>query len=219
MSVRKWTDEQLFEAVKTSISKSEALRKLSLKVRPGNFRTLDKYVKLYQLDISHFKGCAHGTSDVKKYTLDEILTVNSFASTGNVKKRLLGAKLIENKCAICFLTDWQGKKLVMVLDHINGIHDDHRIENLRMLCPNCNSQQDTFCVGANRLKDLTVQKKAKKQSDEVLHRKNERKLFREQKRKEILESGIDLNERGSITRLAKKLNSSHTSIKRWVNGR
>jgi len=66
---------------------------------------------------------------------------------------------------------------------------------------------------------IIVQSKTKKYNEDVLLRKNERKLFREQKRREILESGIDLNKHGSISLLAKKMNVSHTSIIRWLNGR
>ena len=39
---------------------------------------------------------------------------------------------------------WNGKKLVLQLEHKNGIHNDHRVENLCFLCPNCHSQTDTY---------------------------------------------------------------------------
>lgn len=53
---------------------------------------------------------------------------------------------MEYRCSICGNTgEWNSKKLVLQLDHINGIHNDNRIENLRLLCPNCHSQTDTFC--------------------------------------------------------------------------
>jgi len=40
---------------------------------------------------------------------------------------------------------WRGKPLVLVLDRINGVNDDYKTQNLRLLCPNCNSQTPTFC--------------------------------------------------------------------------
>lgn len=43
------------------------------------------------------------------------------------------------------LPTWNGKPLILTLDHRNGISNDHRLENLRWLCPNCNSQTETFC--------------------------------------------------------------------------
>ena len=62
--------------------------------------------------------------------------------------------ILKNKCSICGLDGkWNDKKLIMVLDHINGINNDNRKENLRMLCPNCNSQQPTF-AGRNKRNNL-----------------------------------------------------------------
>jgi len=56
-----------------------------------------------------------------------------------------------NKCSNCGLDEkWDGKEIIMILDHINGVNDDHRLENLRMLCPNCNSQTETFCMGTRK---------------------------------------------------------------------
>lgn len=65
-------------------------------------------------------------------------------SRTNLKKRLLEAGLLENRCGICRLSEWQGKPLSIQIDHINGIRNDNRLENLRMLCPNCHSQTETF---------------------------------------------------------------------------
>ena len=54
---------------------------------------------------------------------------------------------MEYKCSgkdCCNKGEWLGKPLVLQLDHINGVRDDHRLENLRFLCPNCHSQTDTY---------------------------------------------------------------------------
>jgi 5-methylcytosine-specific restriction endonuclease McrA len=70
---------------------------------------------------------------------------NSLTKRSVVKKKILKNKWLRNVCAICGLEPtWQGHPLVLVLDHINGIPDDHRLENLRLICPNCNSQTPTF---------------------------------------------------------------------------
>ena len=65
-------------------------------------------------------------------------------SRQNVKMRLLRAGLLKNECAECGLTHWRGKRLSLHIDHINGVRNDHRLENLRMLCPNCHSQTETY---------------------------------------------------------------------------
>lgn len=70
---------------------------------------------------------------------------NSRVSRTNLKERMISCGILRNKCYICSIgTVWKGKHLVLVLDHVNGINDDYRLENLRLLCPNCNSQTDTF---------------------------------------------------------------------------
>lgn len=69
--------------------------------------------------------------------------------TFKLKKRLLSEGIMENKCNICGITDWNGKEISMQLDHIDGDSHNHKLENLRMICPNCHSQTDTYC-GKNK---------------------------------------------------------------------
>lgn len=145
---RSWSDEDLISSVKNSISKAEVIRKLGLSVRPGNYDTINRYIKKLNLSTKHFTGKAHGTTGkIIQRTLEEILVKNSsYKSNQNLKPRLIEKKLLLNKCYLCgMLPEWQGKPIVLVLDHINSINDDYRIKNLRFLCPNCNSQEPTFC--------------------------------------------------------------------------
>jgi hypothetical protein len=60
---------------------------------------------------------------------------------------------LPNICNICkLLPEWNGKPLILELDHINGISSDNTLSNLRLICPNCHSQTDTFCGKQNKLK-------------------------------------------------------------------
>lgn len=150
MDRRTWTDQQLKAAIETSISISDTLRKIGLAVRPGNFQTVKKYITKLELDTSHFLGQGHGRSiPPQKRSLKEILVEDStYAKSSTVKKRLIKEGLLVEQCALCSLKGtWNERPLVLVLDHVNGHRTDYRIENLRLLCPNCNSQQPTFCRG------------------------------------------------------------------------
>jgi hypothetical protein len=73
----------------------------------------------------------------------------------HVKTRLIQAGLLKNRCEECGLSEWRGRPLSVHIDHINGIRNDNRLENLRMLCPNCHSQTETYSgKNAKRVRSL-----------------------------------------------------------------
>lgn len=81
----------------------------------------------------------------EKFPLDEVLVENSSYARHSVKARILAHNLIDYQCACCGIgPEWQGNPMVLILDHINGINNDNRIENLRFVCSNCDSQLPTY---------------------------------------------------------------------------
>jgi 5-methylcytosine-specific restriction endonuclease McrA len=76
--------------------------------------------------------------------LTELLANSNSNGRTNIKRRLIRAGLLENRCEECGLGDWLGERLTIQIDHINGVRDDYRLENLPMLCPNCHSQTGTY---------------------------------------------------------------------------
>lgn len=85
-----------------------------------------------------------------KFDLKEILKGKyPYYPTYKLSNRLKKEGILENKCSVCGIIEWHNKPIVMQLDHINGISSDHRLKNLRMICPNCHSQTDTYC-GRNK---------------------------------------------------------------------
>jgi Zn finger protein HypA/HybF involved in hydrogenase expression len=142
------------EIIKKHISYTDILKEFCFGGTGGPYRTLKKRLKEENIDCSHIGSTTKGREfPSKSISLEKIMIKNSTYSRGHLKKRLLNDGILENKCFICGqLPEHNNIELVMVLDHINGINDDHRLDNLRMLCPNCNSQQETFAGRNGRKK-------------------------------------------------------------------
>lgn len=131
-------------------SLKEILEKLNLYISSGNYRPLKRRLDDENIDYSHIK-LGYGANKGKKFisknqtALEDILIENSNYSGGNLKKKLFKENLLLNKCYKCGLEPlWQGEKLTLQLDHINGNSRDNRLENLRILCPNCHTQTETY---------------------------------------------------------------------------
>lgn len=144
---RSWTDEQLIAAVKISRSNRSVLIALNLIPAGGNYAQIKRRIEELELDIAHFTGMGWnkgGTSPRKATSLDLLLVENSNFQSHKLKRRLFIEGLKQPKCELC---GWSMKsvdgRIPVELDHINGNHRDNRIENLRILCPNCHSLQPT----------------------------------------------------------------------------
>ena len=81
---------------------------------------------------------------LKIQELEEILIIGSKISSNSLRKRLLSESVLNFECSCCKLTEWNNKPISLELDHINGTSNDNRLENLRLLCPNCHSQTETY---------------------------------------------------------------------------
>jgi 5-methylcytosine-specific restriction endonuclease McrA len=144
------SDDEFRKIVAQAHSYSDCLRALGLGTRGGSSTdVLKRRIKELDCSISHFSRT--GNASNAKYTLDEILVENSsYANITRLKSRLINEGRMEYKCANCGNEgEWMGQKLTLQLDHINGKNNDHRIENLRFLCPNCHSITDTY-AGKNK---------------------------------------------------------------------
>ena len=76
--------------------------------------------------------------------LADLLAAGRKRGRYNLKNRLLAAALKDGSCEDCGITEWRGRPLSMALHHVNGDGHDNRLENLRLLCPNCHSQTENF---------------------------------------------------------------------------
>lgn len=159
--MRKYTKEWLEELCKDSVSYAEVLKKAGRKIAGGNQTHLKKKIEEYGIDISHFKGQGWSKGLTKqelpyldgheKYTLDELFKDNSDIPRKTIREYIIRHNVLEYRCQFCGNTgEWLGKTMPLELDHINGKNNDHRIENLRWLCPNCHAITDTYSGRNNK---------------------------------------------------------------------
>lgn len=142
------TDEQFVELIKNSSNIAEVLFKLGYTVKGNSwgYSQIKQRMVDLNLDKKDFKGKSALMRDTrqKEISADKLLRVNCKHARNVLRRYIVKNNLLLYKCAICGLSEWNGKTLSLELDHINGINNDNRLENLRFLCPNCHSQTCTY---------------------------------------------------------------------------
>lgn len=140
------------EAVASSESVSDVLKFFGLRAAGGNFRQVKKWAEAHGISLPSGIGevQARKVANFNRQANSRIFVENGSYSRTHLKSRL---RLIWSTwvCAACGIgEEWNGKALSLQLDHINGVPNDNRLENLRLLCPNCHSQTETFAGKMNK---------------------------------------------------------------------
>lgn len=149
-----WTslsDEEFSKLIAKSLAYSEILRYFNFKGQGRNYDTIKRRIKQLNLNVDHFTGKPIRLSN-KIIPLDDIIKHNKYPDykTGNLKKRLYISGIKKPQCEICNIVKWQGKDISFSLDHIDGNNSNHLLSNLRIICPNCHSQTETFAGKKNK---------------------------------------------------------------------
>jgi hypothetical protein len=145
----KYTKEKLSPVVCESKSFAEVIRKLGLRQCGGTQSNISRRVKLYGLDTSHFLGQRRGRIRKQLLHWSQILVRDRSLKRGREHAALLRRAMLEagfvHRCERCgCLPEWQGKPLVLQIDHIDGDTLNNEPDNVRFICPNCHSQTPNF---------------------------------------------------------------------------
>jgi HNH endonuclease len=153
----RYTEQDVRDAVAGSQSLSEALRTLGLRAAGSNFRTLKRLIKRYDISTDHMdpNWVMRGPRPNRQIPLERVMVEGSTYGRDKLKRRLYKTGLKEPRCELCGQGEvWNGARMSLILDHVNGVATDNRLENLRIVCPNCNATLDTHCGRRNGL-DVT----------------------------------------------------------------
>lgn len=240
MNKIKYSNEEFLRKVTPRcLSFSQLLRETGRDPIGSNLKTIKKYLIKYNIDYSHFTGKAWNVGDrfksfsTNKRTLEEILVKDStYSSSSGLKKRLLNEGILVYKCSNdkCNINrTWLGGDISLHLDHKNGDNLDNRIDNLRLLCPNCHSQTETY-AGKNinkgnkkhKIREIKVRKAKKtfycKCGDEIGKRAIQCVpcYKREQEQniptKEVLLQELKLS---NFKKVGEEYNVSDNAIRKW----
>lgn len=154
----KWTRDILEPVVAASTSVNDVLRRLGLEPVGGHHTNISRRIKAYGIDTSHFTPVVRTERqryNQRRRTAEEILVEDNSADArrvpGSRLKRAMSALGVEECCAMCGIEGvWLGEPLPLEVDHVDGNWRNNRVENLRLLCPNCHAITSTWCRGGRR---------------------------------------------------------------------
>lgn len=149
--------EEAEKIVKECYSIADFCRKVGWQPRGDNYKIFHKYVKQYNLDISHFTGNKTNLNNLLNVGIskEEFFKKDKLIKACDIKKKIFKEGLKENKCEICGLTEWLNNPIKLQIHHIDGDHMNNGIENIQLLCPNCHSQTENFAGRKNKKNKCT----------------------------------------------------------------
>jgi len=147
----RYSEQEAREAIAAARSYSDAMLRLGVRPAGGNHATLKKYADIWGISTDHFDRGGTRPPWREAVPLTEVLVEGSTYQRRSLKRRLFAEGIKQRQCELCGQGEqWRGKRMALVLDHANGVWNDNRLDNLRILCPNCNATLETHCGRKNR---------------------------------------------------------------------
>lgn len=131
MALRTWTDEQFIAAVEGSVTIAQVCRAIGIKPISGNIATVKRAILRLGLNTDHFVG--QSWANGKQF---------SWGYSSKAVRNRLKAEI--GRCEVCLNSEWMGRSIPLEIDHIDGNNANNDRSNLRVLCPNCHAQTDTY---------------------------------------------------------------------------
>jgi 5-methylcytosine-specific restriction endonuclease McrA len=203
MELQKTTKEQMETILSSSKSMREVILKFNLSPNgSGGYRNVKKRITDLGLDIPKYNYYGNGENR-RRIDDSDVFCEKSTYPRQSLKRRIIANNMLDYKCNYCGNDgEYNGKPLSLHLDHINGINDDNRLDNLRFLCPNCHSQTETY--GGKSNKQIKV--KVKKQRPKKVERPDLHTLL-----SEVTQYGYSA--------VGRKYGVSDNAIRKWINTR
>jgi hypothetical protein len=225
-----FTKEELDSKVKESYCISDLMEKLNRTKSGAGVKTIKKYIFLYDIDTSHFNPYKKNIERLKSNTrlsLEYWLQEGTKIGSSNLKAKLYKSGLKQRICEKCGQGEiWNGEKISLILDHINGHPSDNRLENLRIVCPNCEATLLTHCRGYKKNKkifkepkkpQLKIKENNKTPKLKIIHKSKEEASFLQRKvdRPPFSQLMQEVSENG-YSATGRKYGVSDNAIRKWI---
>lgn len=226
-SIYELSDEEFIKLIKGCHNISEVLFKLKLSTKGNTWGYNEVRRRMKELGItgnsfigmSGVKGKGHKFGN--PIPNEELFSEDCKHQRQSLRRRIIADKLIDYKCAICGIDSWNGNPISLELDHINGINNDNRLENLRFLCPNCHTQTVTYgSKNSTRSTKHDLSEEDKQKIINTYHKVNNRDLVYKQLKfsRSVIKTVLDsqkLKPNAQNQKFVIRFDSNNNEIKRW----
>jgi len=206
--------KSLTEAIKNSGNVGQVILELNGSLSGTAYKTITKYAGMWDIDTSHFSNQAqYKAAKANRFIpIEEFFIIGKFVNGRTLKKRMIEENLKGDICEECGQgNSHNGMKLVLQLDHINGKNTDNRLENLRILCPNCHTQTSTWGFKRRTPKPY---KRTQMEYGKTIKLENDKKW--KPYIKLVEESEIDFSKRGWVKEVSVMLGITHQKVNQWM---